>query len=154
MNILPWARYSKRIWSDMTRISLTEHTLRMSKSTVPIRKQQQQQRKRYTGGGRGGCAGGDQVRQMIQMIMCPSSFWLWIEGGGPLPLIIWVSGPGAGGPTWRWSTSQTNAQTARWFAGSQSMMRPRLIKWNQNANTTHAQIDLWISSSNHKALIS
>lgn len=97
------------------------HTDLVRHDTTSLKQSEQSQRPAKNRGRRGtedvrrvgwGGLSGDQVRQMmIQMIMCPSSLWLRIEGGRPLPLIIWVSGPGAGGPTWRGSTSQTNAQT-------------------------------------------
>lgn len=97
-------------------------SLKQSTHTQRLKDHQQKKTERY---GQEGLSE-DRVRRMIGMIMCPPLLWLQI-GGRPLPLIIWVSRPGASGPTWRGSTSQTHAQTVD-FKGSQSLKKLPLIK--------------------------
>lgn len=115
---MPWAGKPNRFGQTWHLLNRAHNHIKTSKPLTV--------KKRY---GQGGLSG-DQVRPMIQMIMCPSFLWLRIEGGRPLALIIWVSGPGAGGPTCRGSTSQTNADTHRHLdlKGSKLMMMPCLIK--------------------------
>lgn len=73
-----------------------------------------------------------------------------------MALIIWVSRPGAGGPTLGVSTSQTNADMHRERVdSSQSAMGPCFKKTNANCKcNTRTQSNECISSHNNDAFMS